>query len=110
MTADPVLRFADVSLTLGADRIYERLSFAVAEGEFVCMLGPSGFTRVTGVDMWLPIAFAKPCRRWHDIERAVRAWRDHYASCRSRIHTWGLSCRWSAWPTFASAPSKRRRT
>lgn len=24
------------------------------------MLGPSGFTRVTGVDMWLPIAFAGP--------------------------------------------------
>ena len=24
------------------------------------MLGPSGFTRVTGVDMWLPIAFSGP--------------------------------------------------
>ena len=24
------------------------------------MLGPSGFTRVTGIDMWLPIAFSGP--------------------------------------------------
>src|SRR4029453_19646965 len=24
------------------------------------MLGPSGFTRITGIDMWLPIAFSGP--------------------------------------------------
>ena len=24
------------------------------------MLGPSGFTRVTGIDAWLPIAFSGP--------------------------------------------------
>ena len=44
------------------------------------MLGPSGFTRVTGIDMWLPIAFSGPravanrmltaCRR----DRAQRHW------------------------------------
>jgi NitT/TauT family transport system ATP-binding protein len=44
-----VLRFADVSLTLGGERIYDRLSFAVAEGEFVCMLGPSGCGKSTAL-------------------------------------------------------------
>ena len=27
------------------------------------MLGPSGFTRVTGIDMWVPISFSGPMAR-----------------------------------------------
>jgi NitT/TauT family transport system ATP-binding protein len=49
VTANTIVRFADVSLTLGGDRIYDGLSFAVSEGEFVCVLGPSGCGKSTAL-------------------------------------------------------------
>jgi NitT/TauT family transport system ATP-binding protein len=47
MTA--VLEFERVALSLGGERIYDELSFAVAPGEFVCMLGPSGCGKSTAL-------------------------------------------------------------
>ena len=46
------------------------------------MLGPSGFTRVTGVDMWLPIAFSGPMavqNRMFDSQRQIVR----------NVHWWG---------------------
>ncbi len=46
---EPVIAFRDVEVALGGDRIYERLSFEVQTGEFVCILGPSGCGKSTSL-------------------------------------------------------------
>jgi len=47
--AAPVITFRDVDLTLGGERIYDRLSFDVRPGEFLCILGPSGCGKSTSL-------------------------------------------------------------
>ncbi|WP_333834874.1 ABC transporter ATP-binding protein [Rubrimonas sp.] len=45
----PAIAFREVGLTLGGQRIYDRLDFEVARGEFVCLLGPSGCGKSTAL-------------------------------------------------------------
>jgi len=47
--SEPIIAFRDVEVALGGERIYERLSFAVHPGEFVCILGPSGCGKSTSL-------------------------------------------------------------
>ena len=42
MVLNPVIAFENVGVAFGEERIYDRLSFDVRRGEFVCILGPSG--------------------------------------------------------------------
>ncbi len=42
-----IIEFASVNLRLGADEIYDSLSFTVKEREFVCIVGPSGCGKST---------------------------------------------------------------
>jgi len=43
------IAFDNVGLTLGAERIYDSVSFEVARREFVCLLGPSGCGKSTSL-------------------------------------------------------------
>ena len=45
----PIIAFRDVAVTLGGAAIYDRLSFDVRKGEFVCILGPSGCGKSTSL-------------------------------------------------------------
>jgi NitT/TauT family transport system ATP-binding protein len=45
----PAIEFQDVRLQLGGTSIYEKLSFDVRLGEFVCLLGPSGCGKSTAL-------------------------------------------------------------
>jgi len=47
LESSPIIRIEDVGLAFGAERIYDRLSFEVRHGEFVCILGPSGCGKST---------------------------------------------------------------
>jgi NitT/TauT family transport system ATP-binding protein len=49
MSSDPIIAFDDVSVAFGGERIYDRLTFAVGRGEFVCILGPSGCGKSTSL-------------------------------------------------------------
>jgi NitT/TauT family transport system ATP-binding protein len=49
MSSDPIIVFEDVSVRFGHEEIYERLSFDVRRGEFVCILGPSGCGKSTSL-------------------------------------------------------------
>jgi NitT/TauT family transport system ATP-binding protein len=46
---DEIIRFDRVRLRLGAETIFEDLSFSVRRGEFVCILGPSGCGKSTAL-------------------------------------------------------------
>ena len=48
-SAGPIIAFRDVAVALGGDTIYDRLSFDVRKGEFVCILGPSGCGKSTSL-------------------------------------------------------------
>jgi NitT/TauT family transport system ATP-binding protein len=43
------ISFEGVELTLGSDRIYDKVDFSVGQGEFVCLLGPSGCGKSTSL-------------------------------------------------------------
>ncbi len=47
MTA--AISFEGVELSLGGERIYDKIDFAVERGEFVCLLGPSGCGKSTSL-------------------------------------------------------------
>lgn len=47
MESAPIIIFEDVGVTFGEEQIYDRLSFDVRRGEFVCILGPSGCGKST---------------------------------------------------------------
>ena len=47
MDADPIITFENVGVAFGDEQIYDRLSFDVRRGEFVCILGPSGCGKST---------------------------------------------------------------
>jgi NitT/TauT family transport system ATP-binding protein len=49
MGFDPIITFEDVGIAFGEEKIYERLSFNVGRGEFVCILGPSGCGKSTSL-------------------------------------------------------------
>ncbi|WP_427184183.1 ABC transporter ATP-binding protein [Bordetella bronchialis] len=56
---DPVIVFEHVDVALGGQRIYDKLSFQVRRGEFLCILGPSGCGKSTSLRVMgglLPIA------------------------------------------------------
>jgi NitT/TauT family transport system ATP-binding protein len=47
MASDPIITFDSVGIAFGGEQIYDRLSFDVRRGEFVCILGPSGCGKST---------------------------------------------------------------
>ena len=47
MESAPIITFENVAVAFGAEQIYDRLSFDVRHGEFVCILGPSGCGKST---------------------------------------------------------------
>src|SRR5262245_26277312 len=49
MEAAPIIEFESVSIAFGEEQIYDRLSFDVRRGEFVCILGPSGCGKSTSL-------------------------------------------------------------
>jgi NitT/TauT family transport system ATP-binding protein len=49
MASDPIIVFENVSVAFGEEQIYDRLSFDVRRGEFVCILGPSGCGKSTSL-------------------------------------------------------------
>jgi NitT/TauT family transport system ATP-binding protein len=49
MDVSPIIAFENVDLAFGEERIYDRLSFDVRRGEFVCILGPSGCGKSTSL-------------------------------------------------------------
>src|SRR6478609_8729127 len=49
MTTDAIITFENVGVVLGEDPIYDRLSFDVRRGEFVCILGPSSCGKSTSL-------------------------------------------------------------
>ena len=49
MESSPIIAFETVDLALGGEPIYDRLTFEVRRGEFVCILGPSGCGKSTSL-------------------------------------------------------------
>ena len=49
MESAPIITFDNVGVSFGGERIYDRLSFDVRRGEFVCILGPSGCGKSTSL-------------------------------------------------------------
>ncbi len=47
----PIIVFENVGVSFGQERIFDRLSFEVRRGEFVCILGPSGCGKSTSLRM-----------------------------------------------------------
>jgi NitT/TauT family transport system ATP-binding protein len=45
----PIISFDNVCVSFGDERVYDRLSFDVGRGEFLCILGPSGCGKSTSL-------------------------------------------------------------
>ncbi len=77
MASDPIIVFDNVGVRLGDDQIYDRLSFDVRRGEFVCILGPSGCGKSTALRIIgglldittgrVRVADRAPAEAWADI-------------------------------------------
>src|SRR6516162_8601897 len=77
MASDPIIAFDNVGVRLGDDQIYDRLSFDVRRGEFVCILGPSGCGKSTALRIIgglldittgrVRVAGRAPAEAWADI-------------------------------------------
>jgi NitT/TauT family transport system ATP-binding protein len=73
----PIIVFDRVDVALGGERIYDKLSFQVRRGEFLCILGPSGCGKSTSLRVMgglLPIAGGQvsvaglpPSQAWPEI-------------------------------------------
>ena len=73
----PIIVFDRVDVALGGQRIYDKLSFQVRRGEFLCILGPSGCGKSTSLRVMgglLPIAGGQvsvaglpPSEAWQEI-------------------------------------------
>ncbi len=48
-TANNIIRFNDVKLQFGLEKIYDNISFGVNDGEFISILGPSGCGKSTSL-------------------------------------------------------------
>ncbi|CAM3597048.1 ABC transporter ATP-binding protein [Bordetella flabilis] len=74
---EPIIVFDGVDVDLGGQRIYDKLGFRVARGEFVCILGPSGCGKSTSLRVMgglLPVAAGEvsvaglpPSQAWSEI-------------------------------------------
>jgi NitT/TauT family transport system ATP-binding protein len=88
---DPIIVFDRVDVALGGQRIYDKLSFQVRRGEFLCILGPSGCGKSTSLRVMgglLPIgggqvsvAGMPPAQAWSEIAFVFQSprlvsWRD----------------------------------
>lgn len=88
---DPIIVFDRVDVTLGGQRICDKLSFQVRRGEFLCLLGPSGCGKSTSLRVMgglLPIAGGEvavaglpPSQAWSEIAFVFQSprlvsWRD----------------------------------
>lgn len=73
----PIIVFDRVDVALGGQRIYDKLSFEVRRGEFLCILGPSGCGKSTSLRVMgglLPVAGGQvsvagraPGEAWQEI-------------------------------------------
>jgi NitT/TauT family transport system ATP-binding protein len=73
----PIIVFENVGVSFGQEQIFDRLSFEVRRGEFVCILGPSGCGKSTSLRMiggLLDISSGRitvdgraPCDAWPEI-------------------------------------------
>jgi len=85
------IAFADVRLVLGGSVIYDRLTFEVGAGEFVCLLGPSGCGKSTALRLIgdllacqsgaVTVAGTAPAAAWEKIAYVFQAprllpWKD----------------------------------
>jgi NitT/TauT family transport system ATP-binding protein len=88
---EPIIVFDGVDVDLGGQRIYDRLGFQVARGEFVCILGPSGCGKSTSLRVMgglLPVSAGQvrvaglpPSQAWSEIAFVFQSprlvsWRD----------------------------------
>jgi NitT/TauT family transport system ATP-binding protein len=74
---EPIIVFDGVDVDLGGQRIYDKLGFRVARGEFVCILGPSGCGKSTSLRVMgglLPVSAGQvrvaglpPSQAWSEI-------------------------------------------
>ena len=48
-STEDILTFTDVVVEFGDETIYDKLSFSVKPGEFLCILGPSGCGKSTSL-------------------------------------------------------------
>jgi len=74
--SDALIRFQDVKLSLGGQVIYDRLSFHVERGEFVCLLGPSGCGKSTSLRLIGDLLQAESGSVMVDGKAPAQAWQD----------------------------------
>src|ERR1044071_5266293 len=74
MASYPIIAFDNVGVRFGGEQIYDRLSFDVRRGEFVCILGPSGCGKSTSLRMIGGLLTVTPGRVTVDGRTPNEAW------------------------------------